>query len=106
MTTTVRLSSEISERLKLYSFAAHESQTKLIERSLVEYFERHKLVERYQLNVTRDHTILVRIEGEKTSVVEVSSRNGAPVEAIVQKYSIQLRSQVELVLQEAEGVSP
>jgi hypothetical protein len=106
VTTTVRLSSEVAEKLKLYSFAVHGSQTKLIEQALVEYFEKHKLPERYQLNVTKDHTVLVRIEGEKASVVEVVARNGSPPEAIVKRYSSQLHSPVELVLQDAEGASP
>ena len=106
MTTTVRLSSQVAEKLKLYSFASHGSQTKVIEKALVEYFESHKLPERYQLNVTKDHTILVRLEGEKASVIEVNLRNGVPIEAIVQKYSSLFRSPVELVLQEVEGVVP
>ena len=106
VTTTVRLSPEVAEKLKLYSFASHGSQTKVIEKALVEYFERHKLPERYQLNVTKDHTVLVRIEGEKASVVEVSPRNGIPAETIAQKYSSLFHSPVELVLQDAEGASP
>ena len=106
VTTTVRLSPETAEKLKVYSFAAHGSQTKLIEQALVEYFERHKLPERYQLNVTKDHTVLVRIEGEKASVVEVSQRNGVAPETIAERYASQLHSPVDLVLQCVEGVSP
>jgi hypothetical protein len=106
VTTTVRLSAETAMKLKAYSFAAHGSQTKLIELALVEYFERHKLPGRYQLNVTKEHTVLVRIEGEKASVIEVSSRNGAAPETIAERYSSQLHSPVDLVLQEGEGASP
>lgn len=106
MTTTVRLSPETAEKLKHYSFASHDSQTKIIEQALLEFFDRHKLPERYQLNVTTDHTILVRIEGEKASILEIHPRNGVPPEKIAEKYASQLRCPVELVLQApAVGVS-
>jgi len=105
-TTTVRLLPDIAVKLKIYSFSAHSSQTRLIEQALLEYFDKHKIPERYQLNVTKDHTVLVLLEGDKASVVEVSPRNGAPVETLLEKYSSRLRTPIELILQDAEGASP
>jgi hypothetical protein len=96
----------VSEKLKIYSFTEHKSQTRLIEQALVEYFERHKIPERYQLNVMKDHTILVRLEGDTASVIEVNPRNGIPPERIVEKYASQFHSPVSLVLQDAEGNLP
>jgi group I intron endonuclease len=100
ITTTVRLDEKTVERLKKYCYVFRKSQTELIECALLEHFERLGLMERYQVNVTKDHVVLVRIEGEKTTVLEIGQRNGISPEKIVEEFSTKLKTQVSLVMQQ------
>ena len=101
-TTTVRLNPVIKDRLDKAAFVLKRSQNQIIEEALQEYFEHRGLVERYQVTMTKDHVVLIKLNKDQATVVEVTPRNGVPPNQVAENYATKLQRPVDLVGVEGE----
>lgn len=99
VTTTVRLLPDLASQLKHASYILRKSQTAIISDSLEEYFDKHDISSGYQLNLTKDKIVLQKM-GAIPEIVEIADRNGVSPKDIQEEYSIRLRQNVRLVVQE------
>ena len=95
--TTVRLSEATRENMHKLCKGLHMSQSELLDKALLEWGERHGMLDRYQVTLTKDHIVVTKFDGENASVVEVTARNGTSPKQIQEKYAAQFHSPVALV---------
>lgn len=101
--TTVRLVPLTHASLKKAARTFDKSQSEIVEEALSDYFQKYNLLCRYQLHVTSDQIILMRLEETKDPrVVEVSARNGVPPHQLIVQYREKLKEPVDLIQEEGE----
>lgn len=101
VTTTVRLGTATVDTLKKFCRTHRISQTDLMEKALQSFFDANS-VERYQVSITKDHIVLLKIDDTTAAIVEVTPRNGLTTLQIHEEYRAKLRSPVELVVEKEE----
>jgi hypothetical protein len=97
--TTLRLSPELKGMLKNASRVVDRSNSDIAEEALRDWLAKHKLLESYQVTVTKTNIILSK-QGNDLQILEVSERNGVPPRETVLDYQRKLQAPVRLVIQE------
>lgn len=100
ISTTLRLPEELFHQMQEFCRIFRISQTDLMEKSVLEYVEKHGYRPHYVLKVTKDCFVLSRIEPTTSAVLDVQIRNGTSPEALQERYRIKYQAPVELVIDE------
>lgn len=98
-TTTVRLEEKFLSQLAQASWIFGKTQSDVVQDALEEYFAKYHLAAKYQLHVTEDSLVLMKLSKDgPPQVVEVTKRNGAGIDRLVDEYRTRLQEPVEVVL--------
>jgi hypothetical protein len=95
--TTARLLENTKFSLERAAYVLQRSQNDIIEEALKEFFKKHKLDTRYQLNVNRTHIVLTEIAQDQVRVLDVQQRNGVPPTEIAKEYSQRYQHPVQVI---------
>jgi hypothetical protein len=97
--TTLRLTKSTRDRLNQAAVILRRTKSQIVEDALADYFEEQGIGGAYQLTLTSERAVLLRLD-DPPKVLDISERNGVSPEKIVKKYSEKLQAPVRLVLQE------
>ncbi len=92
--TTVRLLEKTKDRLENAGRLLKRPMNQIVEEALDDYFKAHGLIERYVVRVLKDHVVLMKFEGDETTLVDMEKRNGLPLNKVAEKYAMQLQRPV------------
>lgn len=94
----VRISDSAMALADKAAFIFHKTKTQVIEEAIQEYAKAHHIAERYQLNIKDGMLVLIKIDGDAATIVEMEVLNGVAPEVIAQRYSSRFNQDVPLVV--------
>jgi hypothetical protein len=102
--TTVRLRFHTYEQLRRATYVLGQSQSRIVEDALHEFFRTRNLGGGYQLTFTEENVVLLHTSTDKPPrVLDVYERNGVPPQEAASKYTAKLGEPVQVVVQEKGG---